>query len=177
MGREGFAVYGIDGSPTAIQKARLRLESEGVAADLRVGDFAELPWPDDFFDGVVENVSLYGNPWTAIQRALREVRRVLKPGAFFLSSFFTNQTWGSGQGEMVEPDGFINLHEGPLAGVGFCLFLRRERVPELFGDFSAVHVERVSRTLNSEAHMVEQFVITCRKSETGNGLENIKNCS
>jgi SAM-dependent methyltransferase len=168
MAREGFTVSGIDGSSTAIQKARQRLTVEGVTADLRVGDFAQLPWPDDSFEGVVENVSLYTNPWTSIQRALREVRRVLKPGAPFLSSFFTDRTWGYGQGEMVEPDGFANIREGPLASAGFCLFLKRARVPDLFRDFSDVNVEYISWTLDGEQHLVEQFVITCRKPEASN---------
>ena len=163
MAREGFEVCGIDGSPTAIQSARQRLNGEGLNADLRVGDFVQLPWGDDTFDGVVENVSLYANPWASIQRAVNEVRRVLKPGAPFLSSFFTNRTWGYGLGEMVEPDAFINLREGPLSGAGFCLFLREERVPELFCDFDSLSFERISRTLDGDQRLLEQLVITCRK--------------
>ena len=162
MAREGFAACGIDGSPTAIYRANERLTSEGLASDLRVGDFGQLPWTDASFDGVVENVSLYCNPWASIKRALREVQRVLKPGAPFLSSFFSDRTWGHGEGEMVEPDGYVNLREGPLAGAGFCLFLNRNRVPELFRDFAEVAVERVSWTLDCETHLLEQLVITCR---------------
>jgi SAM-dependent methyltransferase len=163
MAREGFSVSGIDGSSTAIQRCRERLAAEGLSADLQVGDFARLPWPDHSFDAVVENVSLGANPWTAIQRALQEVLRVLKPGAPFLSSFFTERTWGYGQGNMIESDGFVNLSEGPLAGKGFCLFLTRAKVPALFNDFSGTNVERISYTLDGEQHLIEQFVITCRK--------------
>jgi SAM-dependent methyltransferase len=167
MAREGFSVSGIDGSSTAIQTATRRLHEEGFTADLQVGDFAVLPWQDCSFDGVVENVSLYTNPWTSIQRALREVLRVLKSGAPFLSSFFTDRTWGFGHGEMIETDGFVNLREGPLAGAGFCLFLNRARVPELFRDFCNINVERITQTLDREQHLVEQFVITCNKPEGG----------
>ena len=163
MAREGFTVSAIDGSSTAIEKASQRLSSEGLAGDLRIGDFVQLPWPDDTFDGVVENVSLYTNPWIGIQRALAEVRRVLKSGAPFLSSFFTDRTWGYGDGEMIELDGFANIRSGPTANSGFCLFLKRSRVPELFCDFADVHVERISWTLDGEQHTVEQFVIACRK--------------
>lgn len=163
MAREGFSVSGIDGSPTAIQSAQRRLTDEGITADLRVGDFAQLPWADDSFDGVIENASLYANPWMSIQQALAEVRRVLKPGAPFLSSFFTDRTWGYGQGEMVELDGFADVGEGPLSGAGFCLFLRRDRVHELFKGFDGISVERRSRTLDGERRLIEQFVITCRK--------------
>ena len=163
MAREGFSVSGIDGSHTAIQHADQRLAEEGLRADLRVGDFSELPWPDASFDGVVENVSLYCNPMAGITRALDEICRVLRPGAPFLSSFFSDRTWGYGKGEMVEPDGFINLREGPLAHAGFCLFMNPKRVPEVFGHFAEVTVERISRTINQEQHLIEQLVICCRK--------------
>ena len=162
MAREGFAVFGIDGSPTAIKQARERLSREGLAADLRVGDFATLPWADASFDGVVENVSLCCNRLAAVQHALREIRRVLKPGAPFQSSFFSDRTWGYGLGTEVEPDGFLNITEGPIAGKGFCLFLNHSRLYELFFDFADIAVERISWTMENERHLIEQFVITCR---------------
>jgi ubiquinone/menaquinone biosynthesis C-methylase UbiE len=73
MAREGFSVSGIDCSPTAIGKAGERLAKAGLAADLRVGDIAALPWPDNTFDGVLENVSLYCNGSESIRAALSEV--------------------------------------------------------------------------------------------------------
>jgi SAM-dependent methyltransferase len=163
MAREGFAVSGIDGSPTAIRLANERLASEGRHADLRVCDYVELPWPDASFDGVVENVSLYCNPWSSVRRALGEIRRVLKPAAPFLSSFFTDRTWGYGLGKMVERDAFVDISEGPLASHGFSLFLNRGRLNELFSEFNSVSVERISQTMEDECHLLEQFVITCRK--------------
>jgi 2-polyprenyl-3-methyl-5-hydroxy-6-metoxy-1,4-benzoquinol methylase len=62
MAREGFSVCGIDGSATAIHRARQRLTEDGLAADLRIRDYAQLPWPESAFDGAIENVSLYCNP-------------------------------------------------------------------------------------------------------------------
>jgi SAM-dependent methyltransferase len=163
MTREGFSVCGIDGSATAIHRASKRLTEEGLTADLRIGDYAQLPWPDSTFDGAIENVSLYCNPSPAIDRALTEVHRVLRPGAPFLSSFFSDRTWGYGHGNMIESDGFVDLREGPLAGAGFCFFLTRERVAEVFHAFTDLAVERVSWTLDEEQHLVEQLVITCCK--------------
>jgi ubiquinone/menaquinone biosynthesis C-methylase UbiE len=163
MAREGFSVAGIDGSETAIRIAKERLTNEELDADLRVGDFVKLPWADATFDGVVENVSLSCNPRANIQLAIAEIHRVLKPGASVLSSFFSNRTWGYGQGQMTEPGGFANINEGPLAGAGFCLFLTRNELPELYRNFVDVTVERISWTLEKEQHLVEQFVITCRK--------------
>jgi SAM-dependent methyltransferase len=163
MAREGFTVAGIDGSASAIDIARKRIEQDGNKADLRVGDLVSLPWDADSFDAVVENVSLYCNPWLQIKRALGEVCRVLKPGGLFCSSFFTENTWGYGLGTMVEQDAFIDITEGPLCGTGFALFLRRSRAEELFGEFRNLKIDRLLRTLDDERHCVEQFVVTCNK--------------
>lgn len=51
---------------------------------------------------------------------------------------------GYGEGNMIERDGFTDLRVGPLSGAGFCLFLKRGRVPELLHAFRDVAVERVS---------------------------------
>jgi len=48
-------------------------------------------------------------------------------------------------------------------------------VPELFRDFSDLNVERLSWTLDGEQHLIEQFVITCRKPETGYNSLSIEN--
>lgn len=165
MAREGFNVSGIDCSPTAISKASQRLENEGLSADLRVGDNAALPWPDNTFDGALENVSLCCNGSDSIRAALAEVRRVLKPSAPFQASFFTTRTWGYGTGTPVERDGFRDVTEGPLVGTGFCLFLTRERLTEFFHDFAISSIERISWTMENEHRLVEQFVIACRNGE------------
>jgi SAM-dependent methyltransferase len=165
MAREGFRVSGIDCSPTAIRKAGERLASDGLSADLHVGDNASLPWDDNTFDGVLENVSLCCNGHESVRAALNEVRRVLKPGAPFQASFFTTATWGYGLGTPVEANGFRDITEGPLAGTGFCLFLTRERLLELFEDFVSPSVERISWTMSNGQHLVEQFVIGCRNAD------------
>lgn len=162
MAREGFTVSGIDGSPSAIRQAVDRLAKEGLSADLRVGDTAALPWADDTFDGGLENVALCCNNRQAILTSLQEVRRVLKPGASFQSSFFTDRTWGYGTGKMLEPGGFDGITEGPLVGTGYYLFLDEQGVRDLFADFEDVKVERISWTMEGGKHLVEQFVVICR---------------
>ena len=75
----GIEVAGIDLEPRQIEFARAHLPSLGVAgADLRVGDAAQLPWPDASFDHVyvmwvLEHLRDSGP-------LLREALRVLRPG-------------------------------------------------------------------------------------------------
>jgi len=164
MARERFCVSGIDGSSVAAQRTRNRLDAEGLAADVRVGDFVSLPWPDLTFDGVIDNASIYSNRFAAAQQAVREVHRVLKPGGFFLSTTFTSATWGAGSGTEVEPGGFVDIPEGPLQGKGFSLCLSRTQVERLYGAFDSVSIERFSWTTDEMAHVNEQWIATCRRA-------------
>ena len=163
MAREGFCVAGIDGSETAIRRANHRLAAEGLAADIRTGDYTQLPWPNASFDGVIDNVTLYCNRFADCHRAVAEVRRVLKPGGRFISCNFTDRTWGYGLGESVEPGGFTAIREGPLAGKGFTLFMGRAQVDELYRGFEQIGVERTGWTANNMAHLVELWIVTCQK--------------
>lgn len=163
MAREGFSVAGIDGSATAVKRAGDRLAAEHLTADLRVGDYTLLPWADAEFDGVVDNVTLCCNPFAACKRAVAEVARVLKPGGVFLSSNFTDRSWGYGCGRQVEPGGFVDITEGGLRGRGFALFMNRAQVDELYGGFAQRSVERLSWTTGGMTHETELWIVTCQK--------------
>jgi SAM-dependent methyltransferase len=80
----GGEPHGIDASEALITHARERLPR----ADLRVGEMEELPWEDDTFDLVTGfNSFFFANDMVA---ALREARRVAKPGAAVVI-----QVWGA----------------------------------------------------------------------------------
>lgn len=89
LAREGFDAYGIDGSPSAVRLAEHRLSQDEFAADLKVGDFQALPWPDNFFDAAIDRAALSHNRLEEIHTAVREVHRVLTPGALFYSHIFS----------------------------------------------------------------------------------------
>jgi ubiquinone/menaquinone biosynthesis C-methylase UbiE len=163
MAREGFAVSGIDGSPTAISNARKRLLHEGLSADLQVGDFTSLPWPDGYFDGVVDNATLCCNRFTQCQRVVAEVHRVLKLGGKFLSANFTDKTCGYGEGENIEESTFRNIQKGPLAGKGLTLFMNRGQVDRLYGSFKLVSVEKASWTTMGMSEIIEQWLVESEK--------------
>lgn len=71
----GAQPFGIDASEALVAFARRRVPD----ADLRVGDMEDLPYDDDTFDLVTGfSAFFFANDFTA---ALREARRVAKPGA------------------------------------------------------------------------------------------------
>lgn len=163
MAREGLQISGIDGSTSAIKSAQERLRSEKLKADLRVGDYTTLPWPDEYFDGVIDNVSFYANLLADWQRAVDEVYRVLKPGGLFFSSSFTTKTWGFNTGLEVEPGTFREIPAGPLRERGLCHFVDEAQLRDILRRFSRVEIERECRTLANQSKKVELWVVSASK--------------
>lgn len=63
-----------------------RANTTHLTADYAVADAQDIPYSDDSFDVVIANMMLYHVP--DIAKALREIRRVLKPGGRFLAATF-----------------------------------------------------------------------------------------
>ena len=163
VAREVFSASAIDGSPTAIERLKKRLAAEGLAVDAQVGDIVNLPWGDGVFDMVIANGVLCCNTFANIKRVLGEVKRVLKPSGLFIGADFTDRSWGYGIGRQVEPGGFRDITDGPLVGKGFVLFMGRSQIDELYSVFQDVEVERIAFTAEREKHVVELWVVTCRR--------------
>ncbi|MGB1041539.1 MAG: SAM-dependent methyltransferase, partial [Flavobacteriales bacterium] len=68
MAREGFTVYGIEGSQTACNNATKRLNNEGLGdriGKIIAGDYHEKlnDFEDGYFDAIIDVESLYCNVW------------------------------------------------------------------------------------------------------------------
>jgi SAM-dependent methyltransferase len=74
----GARVEGVDLVPEHVERARANLATLGLAGEARIGDGEQLPYPDERFDLVVANNALQFT--TDFDAALREARRVLRPG-------------------------------------------------------------------------------------------------
>jgi SAM-dependent methyltransferase len=84
LARRAERLAGLDFSSEMIAAARGLVEKKGLTnVDLFVGSAEELPFPDESFDLVLGIDVLHHIP--DLERALREVRRVLRPGGRFAS--------------------------------------------------------------------------------------------
>lgn len=75
--RRGARIVGIDRSAAMAEKAS-QSEDDGAPLGLGVGDLQSLPIADGAMDRVLANYVLFHVP--DVSQALREIRRVLKPG-------------------------------------------------------------------------------------------------
>lgn len=89
--REGFSCYGVDGSARAIEEAN---EGAGRLPNYEVqqGDFRRLPWPENYFDMVIDRAALWYVDRPDARKSIYGIHRVLKKGGKFL---FTPCRWNS----------------------------------------------------------------------------------
>ncbi|WP_086761598.1 class I SAM-dependent methyltransferase [Nostoc sp. 106C] len=165
MSREGFDVYGIDGSATAIAKAENRLHSEGLKAHLQIGDLISLSnfYPPAYFDAVLDVACLQHNSIPGIKIIVEQVKTVLKPGGRIFSMAVASGSWGYGLGKEVESGTFIEITEGPLESKGLCHFFNLEEVQELSNYFTDVQIEYSLRSLNHQQQYYKHWLVEGKK--------------
>jgi ubiquinone/menaquinone biosynthesis C-methylase UbiE len=91
--KRGVRVTATDLTPNAIKLVRRHFQIERVEAeDVRTANVLDLPYEDNTFDAVWANGVLHATGDTA--RAIREVRRVLRPGGrAIISHFYRKPSW------------------------------------------------------------------------------------
>lgn len=166
MAREGFTVYGIDGSETAVKQAKSRLDEEcpGWGGEIRVGDILNLPYPDHFFDAVIDNEAIYSNSFQNSIQIYQELARVTKVGGKIFSRTFATGCWGDGTGEKVGHRAYL-VGEGPLHQKGYSRFTDYEEIPELIQGFSITEVQLLSKKVmtNPSEQDVREWIIIGEK--------------
>lgn len=164
MAREGFSVYGIDGSPTAIEKAKKRLDKEcpGWKGQLIVGDIGKLTFPDGFFDAVTDCEALSCNSFEDSVAIYKEMARVTRPGGKLFSRTFATGCWGDHTGQNLGRNAWL-VAEGPLHGVGYVRFTECNDIPELVPDFALTSLEMLSRTEQGRQHEIKEWIILGEK--------------
>ena len=77
-----YETYGIDFNKDMVEVAQKNLARKGIKATLQCANVEELPFPDNYFDTVVNTMAFSGYPNG--NRAMSEFYRVLKVGGRLL---------------------------------------------------------------------------------------------
>ena len=116
LAREGFEVYGVDIAENGLEHTRQWLEQEGLKAELRQSDIAQIPYAGGFFDAVISIYVIYHKTLTEMHPVVAEIYRVLRRSGVALISLQSKRGWRYRLGEEIEPDTFIS-DVGSDAGV------------------------------------------------------------
>jgi SAM-dependent methyltransferase len=156
MAREGFGAYGIEAAPTAVRLCNERLDREcpqwrKAGGRVEVGDIGTLPYPDGYFDAVLDVVAICYSPFPAAQSAYRELARVTKPGGQLFSRTFAKGCWGDGTGIRADHDMWVCF--------GATRFTDPARVPQLVQGWRVERVERSTVTEDDGLHEISHLLI------------------
>ena len=164
MAREGFTVYGIDSSKTAISQAEEHLNREcpGWSGELGIGDIIVLPFNDEFFDAVVDFEAISCNSCDDAKFIYGVLARVTKIGGKLFSQTFATGCWGDRTGKKVGHNAWF-VSEGTLLNKGYARFTDYNDINELTSGFSITEAELVTRTMNGMRHEVKEWIIIGRK--------------
>jgi len=142
--REGFRVFGIDGSPTAIKAAKKRFAQEKLKGEFVVGDIVALPHKDAQFDAVVDIAAVQHNSPANIKKILAEAHRVLKPGGSLFSM-------------MIADDKSLSAWPGTIH------FFTLAEITGLLKGFKSTTVDSVVRTKNGRKDKIKFWIVEAKK--------------
>ena len=150
-------IAGIDIDPRVLAIARRKVAAAGVPIDLHSYDGTTLPYPDHHFDRVISSLVFHHLTPQQKNLALREIRRVLKPGGELHIA-----DWGKAQsvamrllfvlvqlldGFATTADNVAGLLPGYLRRAGFIAIQETRTFATIFGTLSLYQ----GRTSSTEA--------------------------
>lgn len=130
LAREGFDTFAFDISETAVENVKELLSADSLEAKVLVDDGLNISYKSNFFDAVIDNVSIQSNRINDIKEMYKNVFRILKSSGKFLTVVFDKKTTGYGTGKFVEEGTYENIEEGNLQGLGCRHFFDKD---ELYG--------------------------------------------
>ena len=140
LGKQGFQVVALDISETALKTLDDRLKAASIAnVTLVKHEMWELPFIDDYFDGVICTNVLHHGRLVQIKQATTEVHRVMKEGASAFVVALSTADFRKGNGKRLEPNTYV-FTEGEERGIIHHFFPRQE-LQSCFRKFETVSFE------------------------------------
>jgi SAM-dependent methyltransferase len=160
---QGFSATGVDGSPTAIARAKRNAERAGVRVDFQVADATKLDGFEGRFDTVVDSAFyhvLMGDE--AVQtRYAQALHRATKPGARLFMFEFSPHNVNGLQWEGIPADNFervLGASGWRLDYLGGTTYLARFG-PETFDAMSAILADAQGGTAEKMQPIKEQLEV------------------
>lgn len=169
IAREGFNTYGQDISRAGIELSKKMLKDYDLNATLSVCNFKELDYPNNFFDAIVDVVSLQHTDLAGHAESLAEIYRCLKPGGRFFSYHLGDKSFSykEHKGGYVDDSTVETIQDPtfPLYGNGPTCFLSVTRAIKLLthANFTDIGIERFTRTYKKMKQAMEYFAIQASK--------------
>jgi len=167
LAREGFNVFGVDGSQSAVDTANIFLKTQNLKANIRCLDFNDLStYESNSFDFVLDRGSITHNPRSSIINIITQVKRILKSNGHFLSIIFSDSHSGCRFGIKQNDGTYSNFSHGYLKGFDFPFyFASRDDLLEFYdNNFKVINkIHQVKTDIMSDDDVRAMWFILAQK--------------
>lgn len=108
----GYKTYGIEFKDSQIEKAKKFSEEHNVELNITKGDIRKLPFEDETISYIYSYNTIFHMKKKDILKAVKEIKRVLKPGGICFINFLTINDENFGRGEKVGKGEFLQVEDG-----------------------------------------------------------------
>ncbi len=162
LGKAGFHVVALDVSETALKILKGRLKTASIDnVTLVKHEMWELPFIDDYFDGLICTNVLHHGKLVQIKQATREIHRVMRRGASAFVVALSTADFRRGNGKRLEPNTYV-FTKGEERGIIHHFFPRRE-LQSCFRKFETVSFEERLIPVEEGGNRAH-FLVRLRKS-------------
>ncbi len=159
LAENGFDIYGIDCSKSAVEICQETFLNNNLKGSFVTGDFLNLPYENNFFDLAIDRESLCANKFDDIKKIVQEVYSKLKNGGFFVSFMYSSHHPIKKLGEMIEANTFDNFKEGSsFYKRGMIHFSTIDEIYDLYSSFKIENIMRHSLDMvHGDSNLSEGF--------------------
>lgn len=108
----GYKTFGIEIDERQLDKANLFAKERGIALDIRKGDMRKIPFEDESLGCVFSYGAIFHMKKEDIKSAIKEIKRVLKPGGLCFVNFLSIHDFRYNTGEKIGDGEYIQEEEG-----------------------------------------------------------------
>lgn len=168
LAENGFEAYGCDYSSSGIKASQELLASANLKANFEIASVDNLPYDDEFFDGLICFGVLYYNDKQSIQKAASEIFRVLKKGSKALILVRNLEDYRYEKAKKLSKYEVI-IQENDEKRSAFkendmpMYFFDKDEVKRVFAHFKNLEINRIRTSFDNDSYADDDFVIICEK--------------
>lgn len=168
MANENIDTYGIDISKEGVEYTKEVLEDLKLKGTIVEGTISNLPYRNNYFDGLISCGVLYYCTIDEIKKSIKEIYRVLKDDGKALIVVRTVEDYRCGNGEEIEKNTFI-INEKEETKCAFnengltMHFFTKEEIKQLFKEFKCVTIDKIEETHHNGKFKDSNFLIQLEK--------------
>lgn len=171
--QKGFCVTGLDQSETALSHLSGWAQEENLSIYTVSGSIFSLPFPENYFDGIIDYNVSYHTDTAGFLRAIAELHRVLRPGG---ECYITLLSQSAPSFISAPPEAHLDQYTLIHAGGTPHFYGSREALGQLFGGFTMALPPReiCTRGLDSSEESTHFHLLLKKEQLCENSEKNIQ---